>query len=579
MLRRSHSSPALLQGRPLRSGHPPAIVSNSHPHPHPQPTVITGTADIEALTQHLQRGDALSTELRLHLPAHTDAEALARLLAMVDTLAGQGKLTDFKLTVEGSDQGPIDGALREVLANSKACLVLSGETVRPLIFRDLAAARRLCRHSQTLSEALDGFLDMSLCSERERALEVQAAHLLAQIAVETGEDALLCAVQRLSPCYQWRFTDLPDPQVYARLVRVGLPCCLDLKIKGATARSLADWLHVPHPRLEAIALSLVESLDADTSMPLWTRLVNQPSVQRVELDIASGVTIDWLPRTEPALAPAARLNLLRIRLRDLYKQTPPFIAEFMEWFQPVNMELRSLWVTSASTALGDIEPVRQRPMRSLLVVCEHALGPLEPSLTHALIPFLLKWGHQVQEVRLRMQHALAGAQALRVVDTAAAQGLQLRKVELVQANGPKWAQHLFEKPLRVALHRGEFFQAYLVGAVEGFFQHHLLGMADPVDRIVEEEWLSTADALSLDRVSSQTRQTAVQRRRLKQAQVLVQAMRDQLLDPPTLRELLMGPSNELDADLVAAVFQHLCDAPEDAALWALFDEATAVYLH
>ena len=125
----------------------------------------------------------------------------------------------------------------------------------------------------------------------------------------------------------------------------------------------------------------------------------------------------------------------------------------------------------------------------------------------------------------------------------------------------------------------EFFQAYLVGAVEGFFQHHLLGMPDPVDRIVEEEWLSTADALSLDRVSSQTRQAAVQHRRLKQAQVLVQAMRDQLLDPPTLRELLMGPSNELDADLVAAVFQHLCDAPEDTALWALFDEATAAHIH
>ncbi len=566
MLRRCHSSPALLQGRSLRSDHPQPIVSDSPSHQHP--TVINGTADIEALTQHLQRGDALSTELRLHLPAHTDAEALARLLAVVNTLAGQGKLTDFKLTVEGSDQGLIDDALREVLANSKACLVLSGETVRPLIFRDLASLQRL--HGEWLL----GFLDMSLANRMDHTLDEPVAGRLVRLALVTGEDLLLRAIAVLSPRYQHGFMGLPVPQMYERLVRQGIACSLHLRLDSSHAASLIDWLSLPHPLLQAIELDLVESLDADTSMQLWTRLVCQPSIQRVQLDIASGVTIDWLPRTEAALAPTARLNLLRIRLHERCKQAPLFISEFMEWFQPVNLELRSLWVTSASTILDSIEPVYQRPMCSLLVACEHAIRPLEPSLTHALIQFLLKWGDHVQKVCVHMQHDLLGEQVLKLLNATAEQGLQLRSVELARTNGP-WQRHRFEKPLRVALGRGECFRAYLVGAVEGFLQHHLLGTADPAGLFIEKPWLSTADALSLDRVSSQTHQAAVRRRLAEQARVLVDAMRKQLLDPPTLRELLMGPSDELDIDIVTAVSQHLCDAREDAAVWRLFGEATA----
>lgn len=566
MLRRCHSSPALLQGRSLRSDHPQPIVSDSPSHQHP--TVINGTADIEALTQHLQRGDALSTELRLHLPSHTDAKALARLLAVVDTLAGQGKLTDFKLTVEGSDQGLIDDALREVLANSKACLVLSGETVRPLIFRDLASLQRL--HGEWLL----GFLDMSLANRMDHTLDEPVAGRLVRLALVTGEDLLLRAIAVLSPRYQHGFMGLPVPQMYERLVRQGIACSLHLRLDSSHAASLIDWLSLPHPLLQAIELDLVESLDADTSMQLWTRLVCQPSIQRVQLDIASGVTIDWLPRTEAALAPTARLNLLRIRLHDRCKQAPLFISEFMEWFQPVNLELRSLWVTSASTILDSIEPVYQRPMRSLLVACEHAIRPLEPSLTHALIQFLLKWGDHVQKVCVHMQHDLLGEQVLKLLNATAEQGLQLRSVELARTNGP-WQRHRFEKPLRVALGRGECFRAYLVGAVEGFLQHHLLGTADPAGLFIEKPWLSTADALSLDRVSSQTHQAAVRRRLAEQARVLVDAMRKQLLDPPTLRELLMGPSDELDIDIVTAVSQHLCDAREDAAVRRLFGEATA----
>lgn len=567
MLRRCHSSPALLQGRSLRSDHPQPIVSDSPSHQHP--TVINGTADIEALTQHLQRGDALSTELRLHLPSHTDAKALARLLAVVDTLAGQGKLTDFKLTVEGSDQGPIDDALREVLANSKACLVLSGETVRPLIFRDLASLQRL--HGEWLL----GFLDMSLANRMDHTLDEPVAGRLVRLALVTGEDLLLRAVAVLSPRYQHGFMGLPVPQMYERLVRQGIACSLHLRLDSSHAASLIDWLSLPHPLLQAIELDLVESLDADTSMQLWTRLVCQPSIQRVQLDIASGVTIDWLPRTEAALAPTARLNLLRIRLHDRCKQAPLFISEFMEWFQPVNLELRSLWVTSASTILDSIEPVYQRPMRRFSLVCEQGKAPREPSLTEALIGFIKRWGDHVQEIDVKMQHPLSGPLALKVLDAEAEEGLQLKSVELTRSVASQWAKHRFDKPLRVALGRGKCFRAYLVGAVEGFLQHHLLGTADPVGHFIEKPGLSTADALSLDRVSSQTHQAAVRRRLAEQARVLVDAMRKQLLDPPTLRELLMGPSDELDIDIVTAVSQHLCDAREDAAVWRLFGEATA----
>jgi hypothetical protein len=171
---------------------------------------------------------------------------------------------------------------------------------------------------------------------------------------------------------------------------------------------------------------------------------------------------------------------------------------------------------------------------------------------------------------VKMQHPLSGPLALKVLDAEAEEGLQLKSVELTRSVASQWAKHRFDKPLRVALHRGRFFHAYLVGAVEG-----LLGVADPAIRVIDEKWLSTRDALSLNQMSSQTHQAAILRRRWKQAQALVQAMRNQQLDPPTLRELLMGPMGQLDGDLVAAVAQRLRVTRAGPNAWRLFFEAGA----
>ncbi len=570
MLHRCSPFPALLQGADRRTANSSPRGDNTR---QPQPATAAGPRDIDALIESLQRPGAPAMAPGLHLSARTDAEAeaLAEPLLKLDELARQGALTALTVTVEE----PVGDRLRELLADSKGLLVLSGATLRPLLFRDLARVRNELQKPD--SEALDDFLGMRLGAKPGQALPVQVASTLARIAVASGEDALLRAVSVLSPCYQWRFTGVPEPQLYARLARLGVPCSLGLRITRDSACALADWLQVPRPLLQAVEFDLAESLDADAAMPLWTGVANQGSIRRVELTIPSGVEIGWTARTEPAWVHTARLPLLRIRLHDLYKQTSPLVAQFMEWFQPVDLELRSLWVSSAATTLDGLDPAHQRPLHSLSVVCEHAIGPLEPSLTHALIGFLLRFD-RVGQVRVSVRHALPGDMVLKTLNTVAGQNLQLRSVELVRNVASTWEghRHRFEKTLEQGLRKGtRFFRAYLVGDIEGFFQHHVVGTADPAQTVIDGEWLSTRDALALDLVSSHTHRAAVARRRQEQALVLVTAMGDGSLEPATLRELLTGPSGEIDTGLVTAVFLRLCDAREDEAVWRLFDEATA----
>ena len=587
MLRRCHSSPALLQGhRP--SPHPPhgrpwrpvsEQPSVSHSPRHQHPTTIDGTADIEALIQQLERPDALATELELHLPAHTDAVTLARLLKVVDRLAEQGTLRSLRVTVEGSDQGPIDQALREALAGSRACLVLSGETVRPLIFGNLASLQGL--HS----ELLCGFLDMTLANQLERPLAVGVADRLISIALSTGEDALLRAAAVLSPQYQCQLVELPDPQVYERLVRQGVACSLNLQIDCASAKSLIDWLYFPHPTLQAIDLTVTQSLGEDTSMSLWTRLVNQPSMQRVGVNITEGVTIHWSSRAQAALAPIKRIDTLRIRLEDPCQGPPEIVDHLLEWFHPMHLILRSTWVPTGALMLDAIgDRAHHRPLRSLTLICETGHGVGELSLSLALIA-LMKRFDRVQYVCVRMQHSLPSQATLNDLETAARQNFLLRSLELMQTTR-HWVaeQYRFDKPLRPGLARGRFFQTYVVAGVKVFFQN-LVGTFDPfradLDALNDEplntleQSLLSSGYLALAQLSPETHQAAMEHRTGLQASVVIDAMREGLLDPPTLRELLMSPSGQLDIDLVTAVFRRLCDAREDPTVWRLFDAATA----
>jgi len=589
MLRRCQPSPALLQGRGI-SLHPPPV----HPLPwviapssasqgtdHPRPVVINGTADIEALIQQLQRPDALATALELHLPAHTDAEALARLLKVVDALAEQGTLTALRVTVEGSDRGPIDEALREALAGSRACLVLSGKTVRPLIFRDLAGLQAL--HDRLLGD----FLDMNLAYQMERPLEEHKADTLIGIALSTGEDALLRAIAVLSPRYQCHFAELPDPLVYETLARHGVACNLSLPLDGARAQLLIDWLYLPHPALRAIELNVTQSLGVDVSMSLWTRLVNQPSMQSVVVNIASGVTIAWSPRTQAALAPTTRINTLRVRLEDLCKEPPEIVGHLMEWFHPMRFSLRSTWVPTGAHMFDAIgAPAHHLPLHSLSLTCDTPFGADGLSLSLALIQFLRQFD-RVLHVCVRMQHGLPSQAILDDLETVAGQSQVLRSVKLIQTNR-HWVadSYRFDKPARLGLGRGRFFQAYVVTGAKAFFVRHL-GTIDPFRddfRALEhepaptlEQALLSSGFLVLAQSSRETHQAAMAHRAELQAPVVIDAMIKGLLDPPALRELLTGPSGELDTDLVMAVFRHLCEAPEDEAVWRLFDAATAFH--
>lgn len=591
MLRRSQSSPGLLQGlsrHPSQSHYPlrPASAQASAiQSPRRQrPATIAGTADIDSLIQHLQGPGALTTGLDLHLSTHANAKALARLLEVVDELAEQGTLMALRVTVEGSDRGPIDKALREALAGSRACLVLSGETVRPLIFRDLARLQDL----QGLhGELLPGFLDMTLANQMERPLEVGVADRLISFALSTGEDALLRAAAVLSPHYQCHLMELPDPQVYERLVRQGVACSLNLQIDCASAQSIIDWLYLPHPTLQAIDLTMTQSLDEDTSMSLWTRLVTQPSMQRVGVNITSGVTIHWSSRAQAALAPIKRIDTLRIRLEDRWQEPPQIVDHLMEWFHPVHLILRSTLVPTGALMLDAIgDRAHHRPLRSLTLNCETGHGVGELSLSLALIA-LLKRFDRVQYVCVRMQHGLPSQATLNDLETAARQNFLLRSLELTQTSR-HWVaeQYRFDKPLRPGLARCRFFQAYVVAGAKVFFQN-LVGTFDPfraeLDALNDEplntleQGLLSSGYLALAQISPETHQAAMEHRTELQASVVIDAMREGLLDPPTLRELLMSPSGQLDVDLVTAIFKRLCEAREIEGVWRLFDEATAFH--
>jgi hypothetical protein len=549
---------------------------------HPRPVVVAGPADIEALIQQLQRPDTVPPDLPLHLLAHTDAEALARLLAVVDELVRQGTLTALRVTVEGSGQGPIAEPLREALAGSRACLVLSGATVRPLLFGDPASVHGL------QAEGLLEFLDMRLGNRMDSFLEVQVADKLARFALRTGEDTLLRAVAVLSPYYQHRFEGLPDQQVYERLVRQGVAYSLDVQLDRTSAPSLTHWLNLPRPTLRAIELHVVESLDADSSMPLWAGLMNQGSIQRVKVDIACGVTIDWAPDRVSSQAPAVRLHTLWIRLADRIDSPPPIVTGLMSGFQPMNVVLRTFWVSTASPMVEAIpDPVHQQPLESLCLTCEMCFGANNLELMHTLMEFLRRFD-RVRQVCVRVQHVLPALPVLRALDASAAYSLQLRSLKLIGPRPPHWDSetHTFDRPLRLRLNRGRFLYTYVVALTKEFFQRQV-GVTDPFtdmvqqlddeDPLILEQGLRASGFLTLAQVSSEAHNATVKKRREHQALVLVNAMCDGLLDPLTLRELLMGPSGQLNSSLVVAVFKHLRDASEDKAVWRLFDAATAFH--
>lgn len=536
---------------------------------------IDGPSAIDALVQSLQRPDAEVPALRLQLSIHVEASALAGLLATLDGLAAQGRLVNLVVTVADAGRGPIPEPLRWALAGSKACLVLSGTTVRALILGGPDWVR------DPKDPTLRDFLDMKLlCGSVDDALEVQAAGALAQLAMKaTGEDALLRAAAVLSPGYQWRFRDhLPDPQVYARLARAGVPMCLNLPLTSDTAGPLAEWLERPQPLLRSIELRVSGRVDEPSWMLLWTRVVAQASLRSVEVEIRPGAVVGLALREGLPVRPMARMEAVRLCVHSVNEA--PLAAWLVEWLHPMNLTLRTHRTDTTVALLQAIgDPAPHDTLRELRIICGGGMtGPRDVGLVKALIDFLRRFD-RVRSVYMSLPHPLPNGATLQTLRAVVLQNLLLGKLQLVHGAPSSWANptDVFDKPLWRGLGQGNYFHAHSVGGLRAFLQHHLRNDPDLADHFLKQEWLPVSDLVSLSGVSSGTRRAAIKHRSQPHAQEIVRVMRLGLLDPFTLRELLTGPAEEIDVHLVLQVILQLRDAGADPSAWRLLDEATALH--
>lgn len=574
-LQRSRSSPQLThtdsQTRtPSRDGpsNPGArTIQGAHP------IRIDGPSAVDALVQSLQRADVEVPALHLHLSAHIEASALAPLLATLDSLAAQGQLVGLAVTVDHDIQRPIPEALRWALAGSKACLVLSGASVRPLIVGDPAWVRN--PPDPTLAD----FLNMALCDVLGRALEIQAASVLSTLAMKTpGEDALLRAVSVLSPGHQWRLAALPDPWAYTRLANARVPLCLNLSLTSATAGPLAEWLAVPRPLLRSIELRVSGRMDGQAWMLLWTRVVGQPSLRHVEVEIQSQVVVDgWAAPEGLPLRPMARVQTVRVGVHDA--DEAPLAAWLVEWLHPLSLTLGTHRVdTTVALLKALMDPAPHDTLRELRIVCGGGLtGPRDVGLVKTLIDFLQTFD-RVRDVYMSLPHPLPGGATLQALRAVAWKNLLLGSTHLVSSGPSPWAgvRDVFTKPLWRSLGHGDYFLAHRVGGLRAFFFFYLHNDPDLAEGFLKQAWLPMIDLVSLSGVSIDTRRAAVGHRSESHAQEIVRVMRLGLLDPSTLRELLTGPAEAIDPDLVRAVSQQLRDGRQDPGLWRLLDEATTV---
>lgn len=538
------------------------------------PIHIDGPSAVDALVQSLRRPDAEVPALRLHLSAHVEAPALAELLATLDQLAAQGELVSLVVTVADADRGPIPQPLRWALAGSKACLVLSGATVRRLILGDPAWVQ------DPKDPTLVDFLNMTLCGAMDHALEVQAAGALSRLAMQTtGEDALLRAAAVLSPGYQWRFEDLPDPGVYKRLVNAQVSLCVNLSLTRATIGPLAQWLEMRHPLLRSIEVRVSGCLEGPAWMLLWTRVVAQASLRNVEVEIRPQVVVEDMAAQEGLpLRPLARMEAVRLCVHGA--DEAPLAAWLVEWLHPMDLTLRTHRVDTTRALLKALEdPAPHDTLRDLRIICSGGVtGPRDVGLVKALIDFLQRFD-RVRRVYLSLPHPLPGGATLQVLRAVVLKNLLLKWLQLVYAAPSSWMTpvDMFGKPLWQGFGQGNYFQAHGVGGLRAFFHHHLHNDRDLAYGFMEREWLPMSDLVSLSGVSADTRREAVKLRSESHAQEIVRVMRLGLFDPFALRELLTGPAGEIDPDLVLAVFLQLCDAREDPDLWRPFDEATAFH--
>ena len=359
------------------------------------------------------------------------------------------------------------------------------------------------------------------------------------------------------------------------MVSVGLPCSVNLRVLADSVPAMAEWLSVARPTLQAIELDLRESLDADNAMLLWTRVAGQGSVQRLELVIGIDIHVAWADRSQAALAPVLRLNLLHVRLCDWYTEAPPFVSELMEWLQPLNVVLQSDTRVPVRATLETLQPQRQRPLDSLVLITQR-VGQPQPQLDGAMLSFVKRFD-RVRRVSEHMDYSLGSTEHLQPVKDAADENLLLGTLEWVSCARERFAStHRYHKPLWVGLRRGHFFEAFTAGGVGGFGKQHLPLPPDIAERLLQGAELNPREGLALSLVSPDTHHAAMQHRRELQAQVLAQALRDGLLDAASLRELLQQPSGEPDEPLTAALSQQLLSAREDPATWRVFDEASAL---
>ena len=541
--------------------------------PGAQPIHIDGPSAVDALIQSLQRADAEVPALHLHLSVHIEAAALVPLLATLDLLAAQGRLAGLTVTVDHDIQRPIPAPLRWALAGSKACLVLSGASVRPLIVGDPAWVR------SSPDPTLADFLNMALCKALDRALEIQVASVLSALAMKTpGEDALLRAVAVLSPGHQWRLAALPDAGAYTRLANARVPLCLNLSLTSATAGPLAEWLATPRPLLHSIELRVCGHLDGPAWMLLWTRVVGQPSLRQVEVDIQPLAVVDgWAAPEGLPLRPMARVETVRLGVH--HADDAPLAAWLVEWLHPQNLTLGTLRVDTTVALLQALaNPQRHDTLRELRIVCGGGMtGPRDVGLVKTLIDFLQTFD-RVRAVYMSLPHPLPGGATLQALRAVVRKNLLLGSTHLVSSGPSPWAgvRDVFAKPLWRSLGRGDYFLAHCVGGLRAFFFCHLHNDPDLAEGFLKQEWLPMSDLLSLSGVSIDTRRAAVGHRSEAHAPEIVRVMRLGLLDPSTLRELLTGPTETIDPDLVRAVSQQLRDGRQDPGLWRLLDEATAL---
>jgi hypothetical protein len=521
---------------------------------------------VPLLTRVLRTHNLSVHTLWLDLSSELPPAAVSDLLAAVDALA---ELKVLRVLVDGQAKGPIAQALAQAILGCQRALILSGDTVIPLLVRD---AQRLERSNPAFAIELKDFL---------RNIEWHLAHASWQAQAEKNfplfKQALRCSeygLMRALMVLGWAplpqncldFSGLPlPPAALDQLKRWDLGFRFIVELRSSLqARQLGEWLKTCRPCLRGLVLNLSAALDEDALHALATVLQGLgPSFQRLSVTVADGFVVQVPSQAAPTASPSSALAVVLLNLGTT-EQPPPgrsaALARLIEILQPVRLEVVAP-VTGVVLGLLDALPNGQHfPwLASLNIVCAAADAPA-PRTLQALETFFARF-HGPKQFRFdggryQWEAVTRGQVWSMVLRNDTLMDIQLNaldahwKLTQVIACRVLPEAHLRQRVFtRGKLHPGmaarEFFPAHLHGHLQG----------ELAEGVIDVGGLTPRDQLALSLVSTKTRAAGVLGRKVL---ALAHALFDGALDALALNRLLAcWPSGERDAVLKRALARYV----------------------